>query len=121
MVEARNLPEIQVRYILPTVHKELAKALVELGTTAKEAAKLLEITPAAVSQYLNDKRATTFQLSPSLKAKVKDAASDLRQGKHNVLAVTMHLLREHEMMKLACNYHKNQDDSLPHNCDICMR
>ncbi len=38
------------------IRKELAKILASKGMKKKEIAKILEVTPAAVSQYIKDKR-----------------------------------------------------------------
>ena len=43
--------------ILPAVRKELAKSLIEnYGLNQKQIAEILEISPAAVCQYLSNKR-----------------------------------------------------------------
>ncbi len=43
--------------LLPAVRNEIARSMVNnFGLTQKEAAAKLEITPAAVSMYLSDKR-----------------------------------------------------------------
>lgn len=116
-----NLPEIQVRYVLPVIRKELAQALIDLGLKGKEAATLLEITPAAISQYRKEKRASELQLSASLKKEIVAVATRLKDKQISVLEATMGLLHHNDMMKLICKYHKSKDDSLPHNCQICMK
>ena len=46
-----------VRYVLPAIRAKLAKELVErYGFRSKEAAEMLGLTQAAVSQYMNSKR-----------------------------------------------------------------
>ena len=50
--------EIEVRYIIPSIRKEIAKGLVLKGYKQKEIAGLLEVTPAAISQYMKEKRGT---------------------------------------------------------------
>ncbi len=46
--------------ILPAVRKELAKSLIEnYGLNQKQIAEILEISPAAVCQYLSNKRGGT--------------------------------------------------------------
>lgn len=121
MSKALNLPEIQVRYVLPVIRKELAKALMELGLSARQAASTLEITPAAVSQYLNEKRAAEIQLPKTLETDLKTQARQLKDKKTTVLEATMSLLHHNDMMKVICKYHKSKDESLPHNCKICMK
>ncbi len=44
-------------YILPVIRKELAKSLIEnYGLNQRQIAEILEISPAAVCQYLSNKR-----------------------------------------------------------------
>lgn len=121
MVKALNLPEIQVRYVLPVIRKELAKALLDLGLSAKDAAAKLDITPAAVSQYVNEKRAAEITLPESLDADIQAAAKRLLSGEITSLEATMSLLHHKSMMKVICAYHKSQDTTLPNNCTICMK
>ncbi len=51
--------EIEVRYILPAIRKQLTIALAKDGLKQNQIARLLNITPAAVSQYIKEKRGTT--------------------------------------------------------------
>src|SRR3989338_7359320 len=50
--------DIEVRYILPAIRRELTNAFIEKHKlNQKEAAKLLGMTEAAISQYRHSKRA----------------------------------------------------------------
>ena len=50
--------EIEVRYILPAIRRELARIFIqEHNLSQKEAANVLGLTEAAISQYLHYKRA----------------------------------------------------------------
>lgn len=120
MSKHMNLPEIQVRYVLPVIRKELARTLVELGCSQGEAARLLEVTPAAISQYRHDKRAGEIEFPNVLRAELKAVAMKLKVGSTTVLEATMKLLHRKEMMHAICNYHRRKDKSLPDNCDICI-
>ena len=53
------LQDVEVRYVIPSLRRELAIHLSKEKLKQKEIAELLEITPAAVSQYLKQKRGTT--------------------------------------------------------------
>ncbi len=57
--------EIEVFFILPALRRDLARSMKEkLGLDQKTIAKRLGITEPAVSQYLNNKRATKVVFSP---------------------------------------------------------
>ncbi|MGB9675144.1 MAG: helix-turn-helix domain-containing protein [Candidatus Nanoarchaeia archaeon] len=49
--------EINVKYKIPTIKAKLAQKLKKMGYKNKEIAKCLDVTEAAVSQYLHGKRA----------------------------------------------------------------
>ena len=52
------LQEVEVRYVIPSIRRELANGLSKEKFKQKEIAELLNITPSAVSQYLSKKRGT---------------------------------------------------------------
>ena len=61
-----------MRFILPAIRGELAKTLVnEQELSQKEAAKLLGITEAAISQYLSKRRGNNVALSNELVEEIK--------------------------------------------------
>ena len=66
--------EISARKILPIVRKELTIALREKGLRVGEISKLLETTPAAISQYLSGKRGH-FSLVESELIEIKKIAN----------------------------------------------
>lgn len=113
--------EIQVWYVLPVLRKELARVLVkEEKVTQKEAAKLLGITEAAVSQYLNDKRAKDIDLTDEIKIEIRTSAKKLLSGGSTVLEQTMRLLQHRLVGELVCNYHKANDPLVKKDCSICF-
>jgi len=50
--------EIEVWYILPVIRRKIALKLVQKGRPQKEVAEMMGLTPAAISQYKQEKRAT---------------------------------------------------------------
>ena len=48
--------EVSARKVLPIIRKELALAMKEQGMKTGEIAKILETSPAAISQYISGKR-----------------------------------------------------------------
>ena len=64
--------EIEVRYIIPAIRRELASLLIkEHYKTQKEAAKILGLTEAAISQYQHSKRAKEVVFSDSVKNEIE--------------------------------------------------
>jgi predicted transcriptional regulator len=63
--------EIIVWYVLPSIRRELATELIKNhGVSQKKAAQLLDVTTAAVCQYVNEKR------GQSIYALIKDKKSE---------------------------------------------
>ena len=53
--------EIEVLYILPAIRRELTIEMKKIGLEQKKIAEYLCVTEAAVSQYLNSKRASQLR------------------------------------------------------------
>lgn len=61
--------------ILPAIRRELAISLVkEHALNQRETARILGLTEAAVSQYVNSKRGSRMEISPEIMAEIKKAA-----------------------------------------------
>jgi hypothetical protein len=75
--------EKAVWYFLPQIRADLAKELVRSGMTQSQAAKLLGVTPAAVSQYLHKKRGQQSIKSREYRKEVQVAADKIRDGAAN--------------------------------------
>lgn len=114
--------EIQVWYVLPVLRKELSKILVkDYKVSQKEVARLLGITEAAVSQYLNDKRGNDIHLTAEIKEEIKISAKKILDGGSTVLEQTMRLLQHKLVGELVCDYHKANDPLIKKDCDICHK
>ncbi len=59
--------EIVANKILPSVKCELAKTLKKKGVTQRKIAQYLNLTEAAVSQYLSGKRAKDYKIPEKIK------------------------------------------------------
>ncbi|MGZ4907518.1 MAG: transcriptional regulator [Halobacteriota archaeon] len=53
--------EIIVQYVLPAIRAEMAVRMKEEGMSQAQIARILGVTPAAVTQYVKRKRGTTGQ------------------------------------------------------------
>src|SRR3989344_8744526 len=70
--------EIEVRYILPAIRRELARIFIkEHKLNQKDAAKLLGLTEAAISQYRHSKRATEVVFSENVKIEIRKSADKI--------------------------------------------
>lgn len=91
--------EKAVWYFLPQIRADLAKELVRSGMTQSQAAKLLGVTPAAVSQYLHKKRGQQSIKSREYRKEVLLAADKIREGAahedlHSIVCRCCQILKE---------------------------
>ena len=64
--------EIEVRYILPSLRKELAIQMNKKGLKQRKIANLLGLTPAAISQYIKEKRGS-IKFQDKIQKEIKKA------------------------------------------------
>ena len=66
--------------VLPAIRAALAAELVKNGVSQQEVAKLLEIAPSAVSQYLSGKRGYRIVFEEPVETRIAELARDIRAG-----------------------------------------
>ncbi len=77
----RTTCEIMVQRVLPAIRAEIARCMIsEHGKTQQEAADLLELSKAAVSQYLHDKRGADVGFSEDAQYEIRLLAGRLIEG-----------------------------------------
>ena len=67
--------------VLPAIRAAIVKELVEDGVSQLEAARLLELAPSAVSQYLSKKRGYRIEFEDDVSARIRLLAEDLKAGR----------------------------------------
>jgi predicted transcriptional regulator len=86
--------------VLPAIRAAIAVELVKCGVSQVEAARMLEIAPSAVSQYLSGKRGYRIEFENDIKQSIEQLARDLKEGRDvNLVQRTCnicHQLREGE-------------------------
>ncbi len=108
--------EVEVWYILPALRKELAKELKKKGLTQTRIAELLHVTKAAITQYLNESRATTVDLS-KIRSQISESAKRIEQGRPLIKELN-NLLQQIRDTKMICEIHKKYYDI--GDCDECF-
>jgi len=67
--------------VLPAIRAAIAVELVRCGISQVEAARMLEIAPSAVSQYLSGKRGYRIEFEDQVKESIAHLAKDLIEKK----------------------------------------
>jgi len=66
--------------VLPAIRAALTAELVKNGVSQQEVAKVLEIAPSAVSQYLSGKRGYRIVFDEPVERRIGELARDIRAG-----------------------------------------
>ena len=115
--------EIEVRYILPAIRRELARVFIqEHGFNQKEAANLLGLTEAAVSQYQHSKRAKEVVFSDNIVNEIKVSADRILEdskNKQRLIAEIYRISNLTSVKQILCDIHRSQSKELE-TCNICF-
>ncbi len=98
--------EIEVWFVLPAIRRELAKSLVGYGLAQKEVAEKLGVTEAAISQYLNSKRAKEVEFDQELNKRIKESAKRIVDKKYNLIKEVQGICDLFKKRKFMCEIHK---------------
>ena len=66
--------------VLPAIRSALAVELVKSGVSQQDVARILEIGPPAVSQYLSGKRGYRIEFEEPVARRIEELAHDLKAG-----------------------------------------
>ena len=115
--------EIEVRYILPAIRRELARIFIEVNNLSqKDAARVLGLTEAAVSQYQHYKRAKEVVFSDNVVDEIKKSAKKILENEKNKQMVVAEMYRISNLTTvkhILCDLHRAQSKELT-NCNICF-
>jgi uncharacterized protein len=113
--------EIEVWYLLPALRRELAKIFIEHhNMTQKDAAKILAITEAAISQYLSEKRGGEVQFSRKELKIIEEVAVKIIKEPQHLTRFLYEACSFFRGSKSLCDLHRKHDTSLSKGCNICM-
>jgi hypothetical protein len=67
--------------VLPAIRSALAAELVKNGVSQQDVARLLDIAPSAVSQYLSGKRGYRIEFEEPIAKRIEELARDIKAGR----------------------------------------
>jgi len=113
--------EIEVWYIIPALRREVAKSMIKsFGFTQKQVAQHMGITEAAVSQYINSKRAKEVVFSNAILKEIGKSAKRIAEHQIRLIPEMMRLTKLADVKHVMCDIHYKQDINLPQDCNICF-
>ena len=108
--------EIEVRYILPAIRRELARIFIqEHKLSQKEAAQALGLTEAAISQYQHFKRAKEVIFSDSVVNEIKASANKVlaeKSSRQRLIAEIYRISNLTTVRHILCDIHRAQSKDL---------
>ena len=115
--------EIEVRYILPAIRRELARIFIEEHAfSQKEAAKILGLTEAAISQYRHSKRAKEVVFSDNVVKEIRISAEKIladKTNKQRLIAEMYRVTNLTNVKQILCDLHRAQSKELE-SCNVCF-
>ena len=115
--------EIEVRYILPAIRRELSRIFIqEHKLSQKEAAKLLGLTEAAVSQYQHSKRAKEVIFSNDVVHEIMASAKKIiaeSASKQRLIGEMYRITNLTTVKQILCDLHRSQSKDLE-SCNVCF-
>lgn len=111
--------EVEAYYLIPAIRRGLAAELKSRGVAQIRIAGMLGVTPAAVSQYLHDKRGV-LDLPGEMHILLKEAAARISDRDSMVREMQM-LLSAARKTKFICRLHEQLEEGVPKGCDICFK
>ena len=115
--------EIEVRYILPAIRRELARIFIEEHEfSQKETAKILGLTEAAISQYQHSKRAKEVVFSDKEIDEIMVSARKIiadKSNKQRLIAEMFRISNLTTVKQILCDIHRSQSKELS-ECNVCF-
>jgi len=120
-IKSGQLPqEIEVWYVLPALRREFAKALIkEHSLTQKKVAALLQITEAAVSQYISGKRACAVEFSKDILNEIKKSAKKVVEEDATLFIELERISKLLTVKKVVCDMCRESNDWIK-RCGVCF-
>jgi len=109
------MQELEVWYVIPSIRKELALAMINQGLKQVEIAKKLGLTTPAVNQYLSKKRGNEIKFNNKIKEDISNSAKRINSEIDAVREI-QYLIGLTRKEKIVCQLHKNNMK----NCNACF-
>jgi len=109
--------EVEVWYIIPAIRRDMAKVLIsDYNMSYEKTGSILGITKAAVSQYLNNKRAAKIRIHEKALEEIKKSCKKLASGKSDAVKEIEKVLAFIRKKSLHCEKCGKLIDGSLHDC-----
>ena len=111
--------EIEVWYVIPSIRRELAKAMAKKGLSQKKVASILGVTGAAVSQYISQKRAKEVVFLADMVSEIEISAERIMEDNDSLIGELQRLLDLVKKSRALCTIH-HKYGTISLKCEACM-
>ena len=118
VVPEKHPQEIEVWYIIPAIRKALVVALKKRFNSQKKIAELMNLTEAAVSQYIKEKRGREIIFNKEVAEFIQNAANRIKD-KASAYQELQRIIQYVKKTKTICQIHMGMEEGLE-GCDICF-
>jgi predicted transcriptional regulator len=110
--------KVELYYVIPAIRKEFAKIMISKGLSQKQVAGKLNITEAAVSQYMKSKRATEKVDFSSIEKEMEKSVDRILGG-GSVIGETQRICGMAKDRGIVCKVSKKMGYA-PKECRACF-
>jgi len=113
-----SLPqEIEVWYIIPAIRREFARILTKkYNLTLDKTGMILGVSKAAISQYLNKKRATALRIPASIKKEMEKSAAVMVKNENLAVREIIRIMNLMKKGKCGCSVCKKYNKGILKQC-----
>lgn len=106
--------EIILWNFLPSLRRELVKAMIKNGLERKEIAEIFDITEAAICHYLKSKRGTSFRFGKDIQKRIEKIAFEVAKSKNReeLIFETCRICAMLRTKKAFCKLHQRENPFL---------
>ena len=112
--------EIEVWYVLPAIRKEMAIALKKEGMAQKKIAEIFGVTPAAISQYISNKRGSDASMEKDIKKEVEKSIKIIIKDNKQMFFEMQKILKTLRDKGSMCSICKQKID-VPKDCHLHLK
>ncbi|TAL51973.1 MAG: hypothetical protein EPN86_05565 [Nanoarchaeota archaeon] len=110
--------EVEVWYLLPAIRKQLMVSMINQGLKQNEVAKHLNLTDAAVSQYIHNKRAAGITLPEKITGQIDESAMKIIKKESSMQQEVQHIMQSLWGTRFICQVCKGRTGQSD-DCEVC--
>ncbi len=117
----KSMPqEVEVWCVIPAIRAEMSKQMLKLGISQSDIAHKLNVSRAAITQYIKNKRAHDIEFDDDIKKLIKISAKRIIEDNTDTMKEIQQICEKIKDDKKLCAIHKKYDN-VECDCDVCFK